>query len=197
VNTGLGANCNRGLAAARGEYILQVQDDCEFVGPSGLLATALDIMRADLDVGTIQLTNQTPNVPHEIRHLKGTPYWVFTNDGVPHPKECGERPYSDQPHLKRRRFAEDVGEYAEGVPMTAMEIGYQQKVATQSRWRVAYLPNESSFRHIGEQRSFNDSILRARRLDALERRPVVGAVFRRSRPHLRTLRRLLREARSQ
>lgn len=198
TNTGLGANSNRGIAAARGEYILQIQDDCEFVGPLGLLGTGLDIMRSDSDVGTIQLTNQTAGVPHEVRHTpNGTPYWVFTNDGLPHPRECGERPYSDQPHLKRKRFAEDVGPYAEGVPMTVMEIGYQQRVANQSRWKVAYLPQDWSFCHIGAHRTFNDSLLRAKRLDALERRPVVGAAFRRSRPHLRTLKRLLRAVRSE
>jgi glycosyltransferase involved in cell wall biosynthesis len=193
INSGLGANCNRGLAASRGEYILQIQDDCEFVGSRTLLATSLEIMRTDPEVGVIQLTNQTPAVPHDIRRLAdGTPYLVFQNDGQPHQRDCGARPYSDQPHLKRRQFTHDVGPYADGIPMTSMEIGYQQKVACQTRWNVAYLPQERSFCHLGAARSFNDSVLRARRLERVGRYPVLGTAFRRSRPYLRTLRDLFR-----
>src|SRR5260221_501192 len=46
-NTGLGANCNRGIAASSGEYILQIQDDCEFVGSPALLLTGLRILQSD------------------------------------------------------------------------------------------------------------------------------------------------------
>lgn len=193
VNTGLGANCNRGLAAARGEFILQIQDDCEFVGSPFLLQTALEIMYSDAEIGVIQLTNQTPMVSHSIRHLSdGTPYWVFANDGLPRPRECGNRPYSDQPHLKRRVFVEDLGAYAEGVPMAAMEIGYQQRVACQAKWKIAHLPQEMAFRHRGEERSFNESVLRAKRLARQEHHPVYGLLFRWSRRRLRNVRDLLR-----
>lgn len=193
VNSGLGANCNRGLAESRGDYILQIQDDCEFVGPRTLLATSLEIMQTDPEVGIIQLTNQTPDVPHDVRHLAdGTPYLVFVNDGQQHKRDCGARPYSDQPHLKRKQFTRDVGQYAEGVPMTSMEVGYQQRVACQTKWKVAHLPEKRSFSHLGAGRSFNDSLLRARRLERIERYPVLGAAFRRSRPYLKTLRNLFR-----
>lgn len=193
MNTGLGANTNRGLAVARGEYILQVQDDCQFVGPSTLLTTGLEIMRSDPDVGTIQLTDQTPGVAHDLRHLpSGTRYRVFVNDLMPHLRACGSRPYSDQPHLKRRQFVGDVGPYTEGVAMTTMELSYQQRVACQSRWRVAHVPGERSFVHLGSERSFNPSILRARRLARLERSRVLGPALRRSLPPLRTLRNLFR-----
>ncbi|MCX7175723.1 MAG: glycosyltransferase [Proteobacteria bacterium] len=191
VNSGLGANCNRGLAASSGQYILQIQDDCEFIGLNTLLATALDIMQTDLEVGIIQLTNQTPDVPHEVRHLKdGTTYWVFENDGKPNKRACGERPYSDQPHLKRRRFCEDIGPYAEGMPMSDTENDFQQRVAGQNRWRVAYLPQEKSFSHLGAARSFNPAELRAQRLTRLESFPALGVFSR----HLRLFAKRIRDA---
>jgi glycosyltransferase involved in cell wall biosynthesis len=193
VNSGLGANCNRGIAACHGEYILQIQDDCEFVGSRTLLATGLEIMETDPEIGILQLTNQTPAVPHEVRHLaNGTPYLVFVNDGEPYKRDCGARPYSDQPHLKRRQFIDDVGPYTEGVPMTSMESRYQQRVACQARWKVAHLPQGRSFSHLGAGRSFNDSLLRAARLERIESLSVLGAAFRRSRPYLKTLRALSR-----
>lgn len=196
VNTGLGANCNRGIAASSGDYILQIQDDCEFVGSRSLLLKALEIMRADREIGVLQLTNQTPAVPHEVRVLPcGTSYRVFVNDGQPYKRDCGARPYSDQPHLKRKQFTEDVGPYQEGVPMTSMELGYQQRVACQGRWKVAYLPQEHSFVHLGADRSFNDASLRAKRLAQLEEDPLLGPGFRWLRPRLKTARNALRTQR--
>jgi glycosyltransferase involved in cell wall biosynthesis len=188
-NTGLGANCNRGLASSRGEYILQIQDDCLFVGSPDLLSLAISVMRADPEVGQIQLTKQAPTVPHQYRCLAdGTRYVVFDNDGISRRRPCGDRPYSDQPHLKRRQFVADIGPYAEGVAMTSMELDYQQRVACQQRWRVAYLPQERSFDHLGAERSFNDSWLRGKRLERIEGYPVVGPIFSVSRPYLRSVR---------
>src|SRR5687768_11695344 len=107
ANGGLGRNCNNGIAATRGRYILQIQDDCEFIGSSDLIRTAIDVMEGDPQIGTIQLTWQTPDVPHESRTTReGVNYVVFHNDGLPGLRACGERPYSDQPHLKRREFHE-------------------------------------------------------------------------------------------
>jgi glycosyltransferase involved in cell wall biosynthesis len=192
-NTGIGANCNRGLRSCRGEFILQIQDDCEFIGSHDLLYRAIEIMRHDSDVGIVQLTRQASAVPHDVRRLRdGTQYLLFMNDGLPRRRECGMRPYSDQPHLKRRSFVLDVGPYAEGKRMTVTEISYQQRVACQSRWRVAHLPQEQSFRHLGADRSFNDSWLRGKRLERIEQYPVIGPLFGRSRPYLRTMRNVLR-----
>ena len=188
-NEGLGRNCNKGLAAVAGRYILQIQDDCEFVGDKRLLSMALEILRADEDVGIVQLTHQTPDVPHEVRYLKdGTRYVVFNNDGIPQKRDCGARPYSDQPHLKRKEFCEDIGRYKEGVPMTDMESDYQQRVACQKRWRVASIGQASGFKHLGAARSYNPCVLRARRLERIECYPLVGSVLKRARPTLRRIR---------
>ncbi|MCX5724501.1 MAG: glycosyltransferase family A protein [Nitrospirae bacterium] len=191
---GLGHNCNKGLAAAEGDYVLQVQDDCEFVGGRTLLATALHILRSDPDVGTVQLTHQTPGIAHDMRCLgEGLRYRIYENDGVPRLRESGARPYSDQPHVKRRQFCEDIGRYREGMTMSDMERDYQQRVACQGRWRVASIELPSGFTHLGASRSFNESHVRAKRLARLERYCVVGPIFRRLRPAARLIRDWFRE----
>ena len=62
--------------------------------------------------------------------------------------------------------------------MTDMELDYQERAACQGRWHIACLENESCFRHLGEGRSFNPSVLRADRIRKMESHPVVGPIFR-------------------
>lgn len=189
ANKGLGNNQNKGIAAASGSYILQIQDDCQFVGDSTLIYKALEILQTDSDVGIVQLTDQTPDVDHDVRYLRdGTRYLVFKNDMIPQRRDSAARPYSDQPHLKRMQFCEDIGPYREGVPMTDMELDYGQRVACQQRWRVAAITQAHSFRHLGATRSFNPCVLRARRLERIERYPLLGPFLRRLRPVARRLR---------
>ena len=189
VNKGLGHNCNKGLRAARGAYILQIQDDCEYVGTPAAVLQAVQILREDEEIGIVQLTRQTPNVPHVVRHLgDGTRYVVFTNDGVAKRRPSGSRPYSDQPHLKRREFCDAIGPYREGVPMTVMELDYQQRVACQNRWRVACTDRSTDFTHIGAARSYNPGVLRAKRREQLERYPIVGPLSRAMRLQARRIR---------
>ena len=188
-NKGLGANTNKGITATDGRYILQIQDDFEFVGARTLILTALQIMQVDRDVGIIQLTNETPGVPHEVRSLEdGTRYLVFENDGIPKLRDSGARPYSDRPHLKRRQFCKDVGPYREGLRLDVMELTYQQQVACQKQWRVATIAQASAFSNLGTERSFNPSVVRARRLERLEGYPLVGPIFHRLRPAVRRAR---------
>ena len=188
-NRGLGNNCNKGIANCTGEYILQIQDDFEFLGARSLVLTALKIMQVDRDVGIIQLLNETPGLPHEVRSLKdGTRYMVFENDGIAKLWDTVTRPYSDRPHLKSRQFCADIGPYMEGVPMTDMELDYRQRVACQKRWRVATIAQASAFSNLGIERSFNPGYVRARRLERIEGYPLVGPVFRRLRPAMRQLR---------
>jgi glycosyltransferase involved in cell wall biosynthesis len=196
TNKGLGANCNKGIVASKGSYILQIQDDCEFMGDPTLISRAVRILETDPDIGIIQLSIQTTHLPHETRCLDdGTRYVVFENDGIPQ-KRATRRPYSDQPHLKRRQFFEDLGHYQERVPMTIMEIDYKQRVACQQRWRVAALCSEGNFRHLGCSRSFNPCSRRARRIEMIQELPFLGPIFRRVRLTLRRVRDWVRTSRT-
>jgi glycosyltransferase involved in cell wall biosynthesis len=196
TNQGLGANTNKGIAGTQGRYILQIQDDFEFVGDRALLFAALQVIQEDPDVGIVQLTNETPDVPHETRFLvDGTRYLVFENDGIPQLQDSGARPYSDRPHLKRRQFYEDVGPYKEGLRLDVMELAYQQQVACQERWRVATIAQASAFSNLGTERSFNPCYRRARRLERLERYPLLGPTLRQLRPAMRRVRGWIRDLR--
>jgi glycosyltransferase involved in cell wall biosynthesis len=190
-NQGLGANCNKGLAAARYKYILQIQDDTEFCGQPEALLRALEILHVDRRVGVVQLSSSMEaKIKEEICLSGGSSYVVFDNDGMPVERPCGLRPYSDQPHLKRREFCDDVGPYREDMPMTKMELEYQRRVANQERWYVAAPKEGVLFRHTGEGRTFNPSIKRAERIQLLERIPALGPILR----FMRGLARRIRDA---
>ena len=195
TNEGLGHNCNKGIAGTGGRYLLQIQDDCEFIGDSAHVLTALRVLEGDPQVGCVQLDMLTHDVAREQRRLPdGTVYWVFENDGIPRRRRSAERPYSDQPHLKRRQFHEDIGPYQEGTAMSDMEVDYQRRVACQQRWRVAVLEARPSFRHLGGARSFNPSYARAERLARLYAYPLLGPIFCSIRPAARLVRDLVRGA---
>jgi glycosyltransferase involved in cell wall biosynthesis len=155
-NAGLGANCNSGLRACTGKYILQLQDDWLFHGTAESILTALEVLETDSDVGVVQLNTTHSDIPTRAMATPGgSAYIKFSNDLLPWARNCGVRPYSDQPHIKRREFLDDLGPYLEGVPMSVMENEFKKRVANQKRWQVASLSNTNSlFEHIGSEHSF-------------------------------------------
>lgn len=188
-NQGLGASSNRGIAAANFDLILQIQDDCEFCGSPEALRNAFEILMSDSEVGVVQLASSMEAPVKSIRQLgNGAKYVVFENDLQPRQIECGLRPYSDQPHLKRREFCDAIGRYREGAPMTVTELDFQLRVANQTRWYVSALEGSKLFRHNGGNRSFNPSVRRNRRIQRLESIPVLGVVLQRLRMALRLVR---------
>lgn len=56
-NSGLGANSNSALAAAKGEFVLQLQDDWECNGPSGFVEAGLSVMRERPEIAFIGFTD--------------------------------------------------------------------------------------------------------------------------------------------
>lgn len=176
VNEGLGKNCNKGLRACNMPLILQVQDDWSLGGQPQTIADAVEILTTDSEVGIVQLNLTSSDLPSEKRCTpNGVKYQVFANDMVPWNRACGKRPYSDQPHIKRGEFVDDLGPYLEHVPMTVMENEYKKRVANQHRWHVAsFLTEETCFTHMGEEESFNPGAFNKGRLWWLRKAPVFG-----------------------
>jgi GT2 family glycosyltransferase len=170
-NSGLGANANNGLTSATGELILQIQDDWECNVDHSVLNSALAFIRANEDIGIVQLTPVGTDLPTERRSLDGQFFRVFQNDRLPWMRRCGVRPYSDQPHLKRAEFVRDVGPYLEGVPMTIGENEYKRRVAGQARWKVAMTEGAPCFDHAGADSSLNPGGRRHPIVNALHRLP--------------------------
>lgn len=155
-NAGLGANCNRGLGSCSGDYIMQLQDDWLYNAGAREIIAALEIFQLQPKVGIIQFNQTGSDLPrHRISSPHGFNFDLLANDHLPWGRRCSIRPYSDQPHIKRREFVADIGGYMEGVPMEVMENDYKKRVANQSKWHVAQLvQSEPIFRHLGEQKSF-------------------------------------------
>lgn len=154
-NSGLGRNANNGLSAARGEFILQLQDDWEYLSDARLLEGTLAFFRENPDIGIVQLTTVGSDLVLGTRRHLGFEFCVFGNDRLPWRRNCDLRPYSDQPHIKRRQFVSDIGAYLEGTSMGAGENDYKKRVASQSRWKVAMIGGAPPFRHLGAEASFN------------------------------------------
>ena len=53
-NEGMAANVNKGILAASGEYILQLQDDWECKGPKDYLTLGVKALEENSDVGIIR-----------------------------------------------------------------------------------------------------------------------------------------------
>lgn len=169
-NSGLGANTNNGLAHARAGTILQIQDDWRCVDPLPI-REALEFLAANPDIGIVQLTPVGSDLPAELRRGRAMAFRVFLNDRLPWMRRCGVRPYSDNPHLKRREFIRDLGPYLEGVPMTRCENEFKRRVAKQGRWRVAQVTATSAFVHEGAVLSLNPGGQRHPLVQLLHRLP--------------------------
>lgn len=170
-NSGLGANVNNGLASCRGRLILQLQDDWKWVGAPDAMIAALNFVENDPEVGILQLTQVGSDLPPIRRSSSSLSFQIFKNDHIPWMRGCGVRPYSDQPHIKRRSFTLDVGPYLEYAPMTVCENNYKHRVSNQSIWRVAMVEKEQLFIHLGAATSFNPGGRRHPLIKALHRLP--------------------------
>lgn len=175
VNSGLGANQNRGLACCKGELIFQIQDDMIFVGQPSDLTDAIQVLQSDPEVGIVQLTEVWSDLPSERRVTQGgVEYDVFRNDRLPWNRDCGLRPYSDLPHVKSVHFVEEMGPYLEGVAMTLTEHDFKRRVANQGRWRVAQMSSRKLFIHVGAEHSLNPGGKRNKLVAFLHKIPYAG-----------------------
>jgi glycosyltransferase involved in cell wall biosynthesis len=155
-NSGLGANQNRGIRAASGDYILMMQDDWLMVGRRDYLRVALQALEENPDLGLILFRDRAELDVAEERRVAGHRL-VLPALGTDDVATMGvhQGTYSDNPHLKRREFHDVIGLYQEGVPMTRMELAMSRAVAAQSRFKVASIDGFEVFRHIGDRFTFN------------------------------------------
>lgn len=155
-NAGMGANNNRGLAAATGELILQLQDDWQCLGPATYLHSAVEALEASPETGLV-LLRPSPNSPpiQNVVTLRSGALRIYKNHPEMFISSVSQHAYSDWPHLKRKTFVEAIGFYREGCPMWETELDYSQRVNRQNEWFVGDLFPLDAFLHIGEPYSFN------------------------------------------
>lgn len=169
-NTGLGANSNRGLRAARGEFVLQLQDDWDCRGPKGFLEASIDVMQEWSDLGFLRLRTPQPDLTFSIRRARGGQVVRVYDAAQPFPNPFL---YTDTPHLKSRAAIERLGPYLESAYMARTEIDMRDRFNRQSDVRAAFIEGIDAFEHIGGESSFNRPLPLARLGMAMDRIPVV------------------------
>jgi len=173
-NRGLGANTNAGLAAARGDYILQLQDDWECNGPADFVERGVRLMQARPSIGIVRFTKVfAPDLsmpPHE--RLDSDPDVLLMRP------ERNSRffLYSDQPHLKSRAYVDFVGSYREGRYMQRTEEDMRRRFNEQTRFEAAFIEGYSVFRHIGREVSHRRALPAARIGAAMDRAPLLRSL---------------------
>lgn len=154
-NMGLGHNVNKGLKAAKFSFICQLQDDFVLQNPqsNNLLAIA-DLMHAS-NISYLGLTSIQGNCDTESIHIiKNLKISKFSNDNSGKKIVKFPRPYSDQPHIKTRKFVDQVGYYLENCSMIITELEYKFRVSSQNAHYI-YALHYDLFKHIGENSSHN------------------------------------------
>ena len=152
-NRGLGHNQNKGVRAARGEFIFHLQDDWVCKSPPDFLEAALELFDERPDVVMIRFDEEPRRLPHETHALRsGRTARIYVNGRC---TELGEYGYTDRPHIKRRSFHEQIGWYREGVPMTRMEAEIMERFDGQQALRFATIEGYAGWDHIGTDASFN------------------------------------------
>lgn len=172
-NQGLGANTNKGLRAATGDFILQLQDDWLLAGDPDFLRQAVGALEQRPDIGMVAFRERPNLLVAETIEASGGVFDILiptlSSDGtVDH---VGNGVYTDTPHVKRRNFHDIVGYYAEGIPMTKMELAMTRSVSVDHQIRVALWRGEEVFRHIGDAYSYNPGVKRERVIERLRRLP--------------------------
>tara|TARA_B100000686_G_scaffold349563_1_gene443252 strand:+ start:2141 stop:2947 length:807 start_codon:yes stop_codon:yes gene_type:complete len=149
TNQGLGANTNKGIRAASGEYILHLQDDFECISTEPFIEKSIQIMQTHSDIGLVRLHHSTmfPNkIDYELSD--GTPYSILEFD---QPKDMKNNIYiySDHPHLKKSDFHDKSGYFTEGLKVGETEDDFCKRFNLNRNYKVATLWRTDFFKNNG------------------------------------------------
>ena len=158
-NQGMGANTNKGLLAANGDYVLHLQDDWTCSGPSDFIESGVELMGERPDVCMVQFWRVAdfpyPSIFHLSASRKRARIFLDFPGMVSEGK--GFHIYSDRPHLKRRSVTATVGLYSETIrPVAEVEEDYCNRFEQCADQRVGIIEGyDKVFKHTGEQETFN------------------------------------------
>lgn len=156
-NQGLGANTNKGIKAATGEFILQLQDDFFLIpGFEDYLEKGVKVLQHNQELGMIRFRLGVEYTYKSSTQMEEGIIKILskTQDN----KSLNNFLYSDWPHLKRKEFHIDLGLYIEGKKMELTELDMGIKFFNQDKYEVAIIEGfENIFNHIGENQSYRTS----------------------------------------
>lgn len=172
---GLGANTNRGLNACSGEYILQLQDDWDFIGPPDLIDVAVKLMQQRSDVHMVQFwRNWDLNFPKEILNMPDGHRAAIFRDYPGYAASGGFHIYSDRPFLRTRQSVSELGPYCTGLSPIETEEEYCRRFEMREDLRVAIIDGYGiCFAHTGEDSTYNSTQKRENIRRALRTRPML------------------------
>jgi hypothetical protein len=160
-NTGLGANSNRGLRAATGQYILHVEDDFCCQSSEPFVGRAIEILHRHPQVGLVKLHHEVDHAPRQDCRLPdGTPYSILDFDRPP--PGIGLYHYSNHPHLKRADFHDQAGYFTEGLRAGETEDVFCYRFLARRPYRVATFWRSDYFRNVGLGRSLRPAEQRSK-----------------------------------
>jgi glycosyltransferase involved in cell wall biosynthesis len=175
VNRGLGANTNAGLRAARGDFILHLQDDWLCEGPGGFVEAALDVMAERPEIGLVRLCSRDPELSYSNWTSRGG---LSVRIYASPPASRSHFVYTDNPHIKSRALVDFMGPYLESRYMQKTELDMRDRFNAQTRFAAAFIEGFHCFEHIGEDMSFNRPTPRAWLSAQLGKIPLLGSAVR-------------------
>lgn len=164
-NEGMAANVNKGLIAATGDYILQLQDDWICTGPKNYLLLGIDALHENNDLGLIRYRLGV-HYPHfSSRFLTNKINKINILEWDQGDLNISQFLYSDNPHLKRKTFHQIIGMYKAFNKMSQTEIEFCIRFNKSKFFTVAFIEGYSEvFQHIGE----NNSLRRNYKIEAVK-----------------------------
>lgn len=138
-NRGLGANNNAGMRLCTGQYILMVQDDCEFRGPREYLKNAISVLEANPKVGIVNFGG-APHPPDLDQRLAGSDEPCFVTPARLADPGKQRYLYTDQPHVRRAEVNALLGPYLEDHDMERCEREYIRRWQDQTQYLTADFP---------------------------------------------------------
>lgn len=162
-NEGLGANTNKGLAACKGEYIFQIQDD-HFILPGyeDFVEKAIKILQHEKNKGIIRALTNKDFKSFVIAETDGIPYRIIDKP-IWKNGYNGFHQHSELPHFKHRSYHETLGYYTVGTDMIYMENEFSIRFIRAKNYRLFFLQGYSNIFHHAAEYSFRPAIYKGMR----------------------------------
>ena len=142
---GMGSSFNIGLKAATGEYILHLQDDWSLTHTSNFVSKSIQILKTDKNIAMVRLAM----LGNEMTPFNPNGQTPVSYDGISAVDLSQDfYVYSDNPHIKPKRFHEEFGYYKEADHPEHVEKDMCTRFNAQNQWRITWLGEY--FKHTGQ-----------------------------------------------
>jgi glycosyltransferase involved in cell wall biosynthesis len=152
---GYGRNANDGMRAARGAFILHLEDDCVIGNRGHFLEAGMRALTALPELGLVQFGAESGLPRLRARRRVGD----LEVDVLPFARADAEGyeifRYNNRPHLKHRRFHGVYGLYPEGYCPFETEYRFARRVNEVRGPRIGWIRDAVVFWHIGHEYGSN------------------------------------------